>query len=128
MSDARAMTSGATPIPLLDDDVADLSLASTLCGACASVCPVGIDLPWLLHLARAGRAAAGRAATGERATRLVFRWAAANPTNYRLLHRSLRAGLTSALAPPLRAWSAGRNLPRPAPRLYRDQWKARGKP
>lgn len=92
---------------------ADLPGASTLCGACAEVCPVGIDLPRLLIRLRSDLAEAGEIGTGQRLLRRAYRWGMADPARYSRLHR----------------WLLRRNLPRgwpqPARQTFRQRWQAR---
>ncbi len=59
-------TLAATDIPLLDPAFSELPLASTLCGACDDVCPVGIDLTGMLHALREARLAAGQPRDGRK--------------------------------------------------------------
>ena len=118
----------AAEIPLLDPTAADLPLASTLCGACADVCPVGIDLPEMLRSLREARLAAGRPGLVNNTVRAAFRWATSNPANYHRAHGWLQRRLTGSIAPPLRAWRDGRDLPTPADKLFRDRWAERNRP
>jgi L-lactate dehydrogenase complex protein LldF len=81
---------GSVITPRLRDGFGHLPSASTLCGACNDVCPVGIDLQHQLLRGRIGR--------GGRLQRLLFRlwaFAAAGP-------RRWRAALALARAVPLR--------------------------
>jgi L-lactate dehydrogenase complex protein LldF len=128
---------------------AELPFASSLCGACRDVCPVKIDIPRLLLHLRSKivsspapaliRNALNRNRRGgsRRLERWVFRlWAFA-------LRRAWRYRLVSGLAarclpaflgrgrlarglrkfcPPLRAWTAERELPAPARRSFRSTW------
>jgi len=124
-----------------------LPFASSLCSACRDVCPVKIDIPALLLHLRArivegrGLPADARRATrrGRGLERLAFRawaWSMGGPRRYRatswLVRRlqplAARPGLAQRLArrlaPPLAAWTAGREL-RPAdPRPFRARWRA----
>ncbi|MEZ4768497.1 MAG: LUD domain-containing protein [Caldilineales bacterium] len=118
----------ASEIPLLDPAFTDLPLASTLCGACADVCPVGIDLPEMLRSLREARLAAGQASLVDNAVRSAFRWATDTPTNFRRAHGWLARSLSGSVAPPLRAWRAERDLPKPAGKPFRDRWAERSKP
>ncbi len=120
---------GAVLTPLLDAStpgagaVAD---ASTLCGACNDVCPVGIPLTDLILAMRRRHAASAGTATraGWKA------WAAAwsSPAGYRASTRAATAGrgLTrlAALVPPGRRWAQGRTVPTPADRTFRARWEA----
>lgn len=99
--------------PLRGTPFADLPRASTLCGACAEVCPVGIDIPRLLVRLRSDLAAAGELTVEERLLRRAYRWGMADPARYLRLHR----------------WLLQRNLwrrwPRPASQTFRERWQAR---
>lgn len=92
---------------------ADLPRASTLCGACADACPVGIDLPRLLVRLRSDLVEAGEIGAGQRLLRRAYRWGMADPARYHRLHR----------------WLLRRNLPRgwpqPARQTFRQRWQAR---
>ena len=107
-----------------------LPFASTLCGACADVCPVRIDIPRLLvheraravreggqglegvALRRLGRVFASRARY-ERAQRLA-----------RTLQRpAVREGHVRWLVGPLRGWGASRDLPAVPAETFREWWE-----
>ncbi len=111
---------GAVISPLLwpHGDHADLPFASTLCGACTEVCPVGIPLHRMLLDLRAD--AVERGAVGGRAERAAWRaWAAAFslPTGARAAAALARLGLRGGgrLLRPLSARRADpRVLPEPA--------------
>lgn len=107
-----------------------LPFASSLCGACRDVCPVGIDIPALLLELRAravAAAGAGAPAARSRIARVVWRlwaWSHRGPRRLRVAMALLRLGqrlpLLWRLVPPLRAWAASRALPRLAPRPFRS--------
>jgi L-lactate dehydrogenase complex protein LldF len=120
-------------------DAGHLSGASTLCGACAEVCPVKIPIPDLLLRLRqeanqpteAGKAII-RGAGAKRSTGEAMIWAGwkvihDRPAAYRALTRL--AGLAGGMIPknlgPLKAWTRFRTLPRPATttlhRLMKDR-------
>jgi L-lactate dehydrogenase complex protein LldF len=115
---------GAVLVPLLAglERASALPHASSLCGACTAACPVKIPLHELLLELRHDLVG-GRVAS--RAERVAFRlWSHAwsRPWAYRLSTRIARLGQRFArLAPPGRAWTAGRDLPRLARRRYRDR-------
>ncbi len=92
---------------------ADLPQASTLCGACADVCPVGIDIPRLLIRLRGDLVEAGQSRRNQRLIRRAYRWGMSDPARYRRLHRWLRSGSL------LRSW------PQPAAHTFRQRWQAR---
>ncbi|ROQ24122.1 LutB/LldF family L-lactate oxidation iron-sulfur protein [Gallaecimonas pentaromativorans] len=109
------------------DDAGELPTASSLCGACGEVCPVGIPIPALLqrlrveakHGASAGHPPLkGQGAKANRLEALAmkgFAWLARHPRCY-------RAGtwLARRLAPfyprRLGAWGQCRVTPKPAPK------------
>ncbi len=118
-----------------------LPFASSLCGACAEVCPVKIDIPKILLKLRA-EIAATPSAHG-RTERTVFRlwaWLMCHPRLYSFAGslaarfsprpsngvwlRKLPAFLSP---PPLRKWLSQRDLPPPAARSFRSQWRDRQK-
>jgi L-lactate dehydrogenase complex protein LldF len=122
----------------------DLPFASSLCGACAEVCPVKINIPKvLLDLRREVKKAEAR--EGEsRMERLAFRvwaWVMRHPRIYEIGgmmaaamgHAIQGAGNSGWLRdvpgaeriPPLRGWLSQRDLPPPPPRSFRQMWRAR---
>jgi L-lactate dehydrogenase complex protein LldF len=120
---------GAVLTPLLaasEPHAAELSGASSLCGACMEACPVEIPLQDLL-LALRRRKAAG-AGPAERA--LWKAWAAAwsRPGAYRAsgwaATRARRLAPLVARLPGATRWSATRQAPPPAARTFTERWKA----
>jgi L-lactate dehydrogenase complex protein LldF len=122
-----------------------LPFASSLCGACAEVCPVKIDIPrFLLEL----RSEVVESATRERKNRwekLAFRvyaWLSRHP---RLYERAAMLARTLAPDPesnggaprwirampgvlnvgPVKAWISHRDLPPAPPRSFRQLWRER---
>jgi L-lactate dehydrogenase complex protein LldF len=117
-----------------------LPFASSLCGACAEVCPVKIDIPKvLLELRQEVRTS--EAARGQnRMERLVFRifgWLVRHPRAYEMAGRMAAAlardsnggwiGKVPALlnVGPVKAWLSQRDLPPPPPRSFRQLWRQR---
>ncbi len=115
-----------------------LPFASSLCGACAEVCPVKIDIPRLLLELRSevNKARDG----GSRLERLAFRtwaWVMRHPRLYEMagliaasMFPEREQGWTRRLpaflnAGPLRAWFSERDLPPLPPRSFRQMWRAR---
>ncbi len=118
---------------------AHLARASSLCGACAEVCPVGIDLPKLLLRVRAGlgsdtpsrRKPLPNPPTSIAIALKVFSWLASSARRFQLA--ALTAGLLGRLLSPhskwmrLPAWTGWgmtRDVPRPARRTFRRRWKS----
>ena len=117
-----------------------LPFASSLCGACAEVCPVKIDIPRiLLELRSDVKKAEERDGRGwlERFAFRAFAWVMRHPRIYEL------GGMAAAsLAPssnggwikqasglmsigPLRAWLSQRDLPAPPAKSFRQMWRER---
>ncbi len=117
-----------------------LPFASSLCGACAEVCPVKIEIPkLLLELRSEVTAAKQRKGEGglERLAFNLFAWVACHP--------KLFAGLGSTMAAltptdkatgtmtvpaflqfgPLKKWASQRTLPAVAPKSFRRLWRER---
>jgi L-lactate dehydrogenase complex protein LldF len=114
-----------------------LPFASTLCGACAEVCPVKIDIPRLLLDLRSEVV---RERSGvERVAFRAFAWLATHPRAYTLV-----TAMAARLAPrgengwlrrlpffarfgALEKWLSQRDIPLPARRSFRKYWRARAK-
>ncbi|MGD9526886.1 LutB/LldF family L-lactate oxidation iron-sulfur protein [Pseudonocardia sp.] len=113
------------------EDNATLPYASSLCGACFDVCPVRIDIPSLLVRLRAAHVDARRGGvpTPEAAAMAAASWVMASPGRFAAAGRAARAGRLlgrggriSALPPPLSAWTATRDAPRPPTETFREWW------
>jgi len=112
---------------------ADLPHASTLCGACRDVCPVGIDLPALLLKLRVAGAQAESPPRWLRWGLRLYRFAAERPALFRLgmrlaalVTRPLaKGGALQNLPGPLRGWTAHRTFPPFAARPFHRQWAKR---
>jgi L-lactate dehydrogenase complex protein LldF len=117
-----------------------LPFASSLCGACAEVCPVKIDIPRILLELRCGVKKAEARERRNRLERLAFRafaWLATHPRLYEMAGRAAAAfapgeeGGRVRRAPglldfgPLRAWLSQRDLPPPPARSFREMWRRR---
>ena len=114
-----------------------LPFASSLCGACAEVCPVKIDIPKVLLELRSQRTAAGRPDRWERLAFRVFAWLMRHPRAYEMAGRMAASFATSGdggwirrVPPalnvgPVRAWLSQRDLPPPPSRSFRQLWRQR---
>jgi L-lactate dehydrogenase complex protein LldF len=111
---------------------ASLPYASTLCGACADVCPVGIDIPRILVHERGKVVRAARPGLEGRALRALGR-AFSSAERYeraqrlaRVLQRpALRDGRLRWMPGPLAGWGRSRTLPGVAEQTFREWWEAR---
>jgi L-lactate dehydrogenase complex protein LldF len=114
-------------------EAGSLPYASTLCGACAEVCPVKIDIPQVLvHLrGRVVRETAGRA-DPERIAMRALAWAFADERRFERAQRLARAGQrpfarggSIERLPGLAGWTGARDL-RPVPaQTFREWWRSR---
>ncbi len=114
-----------------------LPWASTLCGACADVCPVKIDIPKvLIHLR--GRIAheTDSEPASERVAMRLLAATLATRRRYEAAQYALALGraplrsqrLAQALPGPLAAWSNTRDLPPIPPQPFRAWWAQRRTP
>jgi L-lactate dehydrogenase complex protein LldF len=118
------------------NEARDLPNASTLCGACAEVCPVGIPLPDLLRSLRVRQVEQGLRPRTERLLLRLWSWLAQRPALYalatRIGARALRAladerGMITRL-PPNPGWTGGRDFPAPEGRTFRELYNRRTEP
>jgi len=112
---------GAVLAPLLHggEEFDDLPEATSLCGACSSVCPVGIPLHELLITLRQR----ARTSRGKRWFFGLWSRAWSRPSLYRASARLARYGRPLArLTPPGRRWAEGRTLPEPARQTFHAWW------
>ena len=113
---------------------AHLAQASSLCGACTSVCPVEIDLH--PHLLQIRRDSSRRRPWREQAAFRAFGWLAGDGRRFEKLGRRGRRWLRyaqSLAAPssrldPLRPWTRYRAAPELPPESFRDWWRKRKNP
>ena len=112
---------------------ASLPFASTLCGACADVCPVHIDIPALLVHERAkvvSNKRPGLEAASMKLLGRVFRSRRGYERAQRIarfLQRPLvQNGWMQRFPPgPLRAWGRSRDLPAVPRQTFREWWQSR---
>jgi L-lactate dehydrogenase complex protein LldF len=111
----------------------DLPNASSLCGRCAEVCPMGIPLPDLLRRLRARQHAERRQPTVQRYGLALWAFAAKRPRLYNLL-AGLAMPLLARLAgrkarlgylPLAGGWTRHRDLPAPQGRTFTAEWRRR---
>jgi L-lactate dehydrogenase complex protein LldF len=125
---------GSVLTPTLDgrERHRDLPNASTFCGRCDSVCPVRIPLTRLMRGLRESQVDRGQVAPLTRG--LLGAWAAVvrRPRLYRFVLRSVAVALRLwarggrlRSVPLLGAWLEVRDLPVPAARSFRAQWRSR---
>ncbi len=113
-----------------------LPFASSLCGACAEVCPVKIDIPGILLKLRA------EATPDPKFARVfpLWAWLMTRPAAYALAARFglwflgrkpgawlAKAPWPASLAAPLAGWLTERDFPAPPAKAFRDRWKERKK-
>ncbi|WP_428516759.1 LutB/LldF family L-lactate oxidation iron-sulfur protein [Pseudonocardia sp.] len=116
------------------EDNASLPYASSLCGACFEACPVRIDIPSLLVRLRAqhveARREASRVPSAEAVAMAAAAWTMADPARFAAAEKASRlgrafgrrSGRLTTLPPPLSAWTAGRDAPRPPAETFREWW------
>ncbi|HWE50036.1 MAG TPA: LutB/LldF family L-lactate oxidation iron-sulfur protein [Bryobacteraceae bacterium] len=107
------------------ENAPELPFASSLCGACAEVCPVKIDIPKILLELRAEVKTAEKQNGANQVERMAFSGFAYLAVRPRLWERVLRIGrkLPVPSVGPVGAWLSQRELPKPAPRSFRELWK-----
>jgi L-lactate dehydrogenase complex protein LldF len=106
--------------------------ASSLCGRCEAVCPMGIPLPKLLRHWRDREFAAEASPWMHRAAIRLWAFVALRPRLYRFIVKAL-AGILSEWAKPrghfrwlplAGAWLKHRDLPAPPGRTFHAMWKS----
>ena len=95
-------------------DSDELPWASSLCGACADVCPVKIDIPRLLVHLRS------RVGGSDPALRLMG-WAMAGRRRFEAAQLGRVPGMRTGIG--LGAWTKGRDLPPPPRETFRQWWR-----
>ena len=106
-----------------------LPFASSLCGACADVCPVRIDIPGLLVHERGRVVRSERQGLEGASLRLlgrVFasreRYERAQRLARRLQRPAVREGRVRWFVGPLAGWGSSRELPAVPPQTFREWW------
>ena len=119
-----------TPHLIGIDKAGMLPFASSLCGACAEVCPVKIDIPHqLVHMRhRAVNEPSPMNSFSERLMWKVWSWFMAGPRRYKLAMWAVRWGVRLAKFLPwhpgkLGAWTRGRALPQVPGPAFRSWWR-----
>jgi L-lactate dehydrogenase complex protein LldF len=127
------MGSVLTPLYAGLENAPDLPHAATLCNQCGVVCPVRIPLPELLRKLREKQVERGLSPWRERLALKLWAWTARRPALYGvaarlgarylkwLAHGQDRIRVLG-LAP---AWTAGRDLPAPEGKTFRELYRAR---
>ena len=108
-----------------------LPYAATLCGACQVVCPVKIPLPKLMRRLRAERVRKNLSSPLDKLFMRVWGFCARRPAVYAALTATVaRVGAWMGgrqqrirRLPGLGGWFAGRDLPAPASRTFRQLWR-----
>jgi L-lactate dehydrogenase complex protein LldF len=118
-----------------------LPFASSLCGACAEVCPVKIDIPKILLELRSEVKKAEAREGRSRLERFAFRawaWLMRHPKLYEMAGKIagemapgpeggewIREAPGILNIPPVKAWLSQRDLPPPPARSFRQMWRSR---
>jgi L-lactate dehydrogenase complex protein LldF len=115
------------------DKAGTLPFASSLCGLCAEVCPVKINLPHqLVHLRHvAVNEPSPMRSLRQRVMWRMWSWAMGGPKRYRMAMAMVRLGVRMAKYLPwhfweLGAWTRGRELPKAPGPSFRNWWKKNG--
>ena len=127
-----------TPVLAGLENAPDFPHAATMCGACAVACPVRIPLPDLMRRLReqqVEREKTGSGAFSQKAMMALWSFCARNPKLYGLVAglaaRMLKMlggkrGMISGLPLIKGGWFAGRDLPAPPGRTFREMRKELG--
>jgi L-lactate dehydrogenase complex protein LldF len=103
-----------------------LPFASSLCGACAEVCPVKIDIPGILLKLRRQIVQTAQNEGGwlEKLAFWIFAWMMRHPLVYERL-AGFRGLAGKIRIGPLKAWTSQRELPEFPKRSFRELWRRR---
>jgi len=106
------------------EEAGSLPYASSLCGACADVCPVKIEIPELLVHLRDRAVEHKPRLDPERAAMKAVAIAFSTRARYELAQRS--AKLTRVMQPPgMGGWTQSRELPDVPAQTFREWWRER---
>jgi L-lactate dehydrogenase complex protein LldF len=116
------------------DEFQHLSYASSLCGACTSVCPVKIDLHHHLLENRRNAVRASDRPLAERIGFKFWRWTMMGPRRFAAAGRVARTiaravysmGLSATVLDPLRPWTKYRAAPQLPRKSFRTLWREHG--
>jgi L-lactate dehydrogenase complex protein LldF len=125
------------PVLLGLDRTQDLYRATTLCGACKSVCPVGIDHPGMFLNYRARDVLGDPYFQGKKRPWMeqrffkAFTWAVNRSWRWNLGTRMIRPfinknvsdGVMRKLRPSFAGWFRSRDLPAMAEKTFHERWK-----
>lgn len=114
------------------DKAVDLPQASTLCGECNAVCPVGIPISDLLRKLREKQVERGLRPRSERVALAVWGFVALRPTLYalvtklavRVLERAGGGRRAIGYLPFGQGWTSTREMPAPVGRTFRELYAA----
>ena len=129
------MGSVLTPAYVGLENALDLPNAATFCNQCGVVCPVKIPLPDLMRKLREQQFERGLKPWPERVGLALWGWAAKRPAIYammtalgaRFLARMGGAGKLIHYLPFGGGWTAGRDLPAPTGRTFRELYSSRSR-
>lgn len=108
------------------EEAMPLPFASSLCGACADVCPVRIPIPELLVHWRERAVEQGLTSSTEQLGLKAFTAAAEHPSLYKAgaaLLRSMPWKAGGRALPVLGGWMQEREAPEPSPKSFQALWK-----
>lgn len=121
------------PLLLGLDKTFDLYHATTLCGACKTVCPAGVDHPGLFLHYRAQRVDKDKKGLPDKQTVFfnAWGWGIASGKRWKLGVKLLRPfvnryagdGVIDKMVKPLDGWFKSRNLPAIAMQTFHERWE-----